>query len=130
VTHASSSAEKVNLFWSLFHGRDDVYPLRWEDRKGRSGYSPACANEWDRKLCLKPKGKCADCQNRNLLPVTEEVLRDHLQGKHTIGVYPLLTDDRCWFLAADFDEKYWQDDILTFFKTCNEIISYETTRTV
>ena len=121
VTKASSSAEKVNLFWSLFHGRDDVYPLRWEDRKGRSGYSPACANEWDRNLCLKPKGKCADCQNRNLLPVTEEVLRDHLQGKHTIGVYPLLTDDRCWFLAADFDKKYWQDDILTFLKTCNEM---------
>ncbi len=121
VTNASSSPDKIRLFWSLFHGRDDVYPLRWEDRKGRSGYSPACANEWDRSLCLKPKGKCTNCQNRSLLPVTEEVIRDHLRGKHTIGLYPLLTDDRCWFLAADFDKKHWQDDILIFLKTCTEM---------
>jgi len=121
VTNASPSSKKVNLFWNFFHGRDDVYPLRWEARKGRSGYSPACANEWNRKLCLKPKGKCADCQNRSLLPVTEEVIRDHLQGKHTIGVYPLLTDDRCRFLAVDFDKEDWQDDILTFQRTCREM---------
>jgi hypothetical protein len=41
-----TAAERVALFRSLFRGRQDVFPLRWENRKnGRSGYSPACENE-------------------------------------------------------------------------------------
>jgi len=120
LTNASSSVDKVGLFGSLFRGREDVYPIRWEDKKGRSGYSPACANEWERTL-LKPKGKCANCKNRKLLPVTEEVIRDHLQGKHTIGVYPLLADDRCWFLAADFDQIKCREDALVFLEICEKM---------
>jgi superfamily II DNA or RNA helicase len=109
------------MFASLFRGREDVYPVRWEDKKGRSGYSPACANEWNRSLCQKPSGKCANCKNRKFLPVTEEVIRDHLQGKHTIGVYPLLAGDRCWFLAIDFDQKNWQEDALVFLEMCEKM---------
>ena len=121
ISQVSSSAEKVRLFQNLFRGREDVYPVRWEDKKGRSGYSPACANEWNRPLCLKPKGKCADCKNRQLLPLTEEVIQGHLQGKHTIGIYPLLPDDCCRLLAVDFDKKNWQKDALVFLKTCEEM---------
>jgi len=36
------------------------------------------------------------------------VIHLHLTGKHTIGVYPLLIDETCWFLAADFDKAAWQ----------------------
>ena len=67
------SAEKVALFRCLFRGRTDVYPLRWESTKGKSGYSPACGNEWRPGVCYKPKVKCGECDQRLLLPVTRTV---------------------------------------------------------
>jgi superfamily II DNA or RNA helicase len=121
VTNNSSSAAKVALFKSLFRGREDVYPVRWERKDGKSGYSPACALEWKRPLCGKPVVKCANCENRKLLPITDEVILGHLTGKHTIGVYPLLYDETCWFLAADFDKKTWLEDAKAFLDTCNQI---------
>jgi superfamily II DNA or RNA helicase len=65
--------------------------------------------------------KCSDCENRDLKPVTDEVIRGHLHGKHTVGVYPLLPNETCWFLAVDFDKKSWQEDVGVFLKTCGEI---------
>jgi superfamily II DNA or RNA helicase len=121
VTNNSSKEDQVALFRSLFHGREDIYAVRWEAKKGNSGYSPACAHEWERPLCGKPKTKCADCENREFKPLTDQVILDHLLGKHTIGVYPLLPDETCWFLAVDFDKKSWQEDAVTFLKTCEEI---------
>jgi len=125
VTQKSSSAEKIALFRSLFHGREDVYPVRFESKKtGRSGYQPACANEWARGLCEKPKIKCADCPNRCFLPVTDEVVRWHLSGKDdrcrdfVMGVYPMLQDECCFFLAVDFDRQDWRDDAAAFQQTC------------
>ena len=64
VRHDSPTADKVALFRSLFRGREDVYPVRWESKAGRSGYSPACGNEWLPGICEKPRIKCADCPNR------------------------------------------------------------------
>ncbi|HRH15666.1 MAG TPA: hypothetical protein PK225_15120, partial [Azonexus sp.] len=43
--------EKIVLFRRLFRGRTDVYPVRWESKAGKSGYSPACANEWRASFC-------------------------------------------------------------------------------
>lgn len=46
-------------------------------------------------------------------PVTAEVIDRHLRGRgadgrdFTIGVYPMLADEACWFLAIDFDKKTW-----------------------
>lgn len=120
VTNSSPTKEKIALFRSLFSGREDVYPVRWEGKNGRSGYSPACSIEWDRALCGKPKVKCGECENRKFLPVTDKVIHDHLAGRHTIGVYPLLSDETCRFLAADFDKANWQDDISAFLETCSE----------
>ncbi len=111
----------MSLFRSLFRGREDVFPVRWERKDGRSGYSPACALEWKRPLCGKPAIKCGNCENRQLLPLRDEVIHDHLTGKQTIGVYPLLTDETCLFLAADFDKKTWQEDANAFIATCNQI---------
>lgn len=62
--------EKVKLFASLFRDREDMYPVRWESKAGKSGYSPACANEWRAGICEKPRIKCGDCQHRALIPVT------------------------------------------------------------
>lgn len=86
-----STAEKVSLFRRLFRGRTDVYPIRWEAKtSGKSGYSPACANEWRTGVCEKPRIKCGDCGNRLLIPLSGAVIYDHLAGEHTVGVYPLL----------------------------------------
>ncbi len=115
----STSAEKVALFMDLFRGRADVYPKRWVNTKNNtSGYSPACANEWAYGLCDKRKVKCGECPNQAFIPVTEKTIHDHFQGRHVIGVYPMLQNETCWFLAVDFDKGQWQDDVAAFTKTC------------
>ena len=103
-----STTGKIALFRRLFRGRADVYPLRWESAKGKSGYAPACGNEWKSGVCNKPRIKCGDCNQRLLLPITDQVIYDHLAGRQTVGVYPLLADDTCYFLVVDFDEGDWR----------------------
>lgn len=112
---------KVDLFRNLFRGRADVYPIRWESKAGKSGYAPACANEWRPGVCEKPRIKCGDCGNRQLLPLTDEVIFRHLAGDVVVGIYPLLPDDTCYFLAVDFDEAEWRDDARAFVQSCHEI---------
>ena len=117
-----STAEKVALFRRLFRGRTDVYPVRWESKtSGKSGYVPACANEWRAGVCEKPRIKCGDCSNRLLIPLSDVVMYDHLAGEHTVGVYPLLEDDTCYFLAVDFDEADWRDDARAFIQSCEDL---------
>src|SRR2546422_7712764 len=114
-----TSSEKVALFRSMFRGREDVYPnLGTNAKTGRKGYAPACANEWVRDVCEKPRIKCGECPNQAFLAVEDRVILDHLQGRHVVGVYPLLTDETCWFLAADFDKASWTDDVAAFMETC------------
>jgi len=112
---------KVDLFRNLFRGRADVYPIRWESKAGKSGYAPACANEWRPGVCEKPRIKCGDCGNRQLLPLTDEVIFRHLAGDVVVGIYPLLPDDTCYFLAVDFDEAEWRDDARAFVQSCHEL---------
>ena len=115
----SASKRKIELFMGLFRGRSDVYPKHWVNtRKDTKGYSPACGNEWVRGACDKRRVKCGECPNQAFIPVTEKTIRDHLQGRHVIGVYPMLEDETCWFLAVDFDKGQWQDDVTAFVETC------------
>lgn len=128
VMAASSAAEKIALFRSLFAGRADVFPVRWENRKtAKSGYAPACANEWVKGICGKPQVKCGECPHQAFIPVTDDVIEKHLRGGEgargsgvdfVAGVYPLLPDETCWFLAADFDEESWAADALAVLETC------------
>lgn len=117
-----STDEKVALFRRLFRGRTDVFPVRWESKTtGKSGYAPACANEWRAGVCEKPRIKCGDCGHRLLIPLSDAVIYNHLAGDHTVGVYPLLEDDSCYFLAVDFDEAEWRDDAQAFMQSCVEL---------
>ncbi len=117
-----STNDKIVLFRRLFRGRTDVYPVRWESKStGKTGYAPACANEWRAGICEKPRIKCSDCSHRLLIPLSDPVIYDHLAGEHAIGVYPLLSDDSCHFLAVDFDEAEWKDDALAFVHSCQEL---------
>lgn len=117
-----STAQKVALFRDRFRGRTDVYPVRWESKTtGKSGYAPACANEWRAGVCEKPRIKCGDCAHRVLIPLSDAVIYAHLAGEHTVGVYPLLDDDTCHFLAVDFDEEQWREDAQAFRATCQTL---------
>lgn len=81
VNKNSPSNTKIALFRRLFAGRPDVFPIRWENRKaGRSGYSPACSNEWVKGICDKPKVKCGECQNQAFIPFSEDIIEKHLRG--------------------------------------------------
>jgi hypothetical protein len=130
INNQSSEEAKINLFRSLFRGREDVYPKRFESLKtGKKGYQPVCRNEWVSGICEKPRVRCEDCIHRQFLPVTDDVIRNHLLGMDpqdrsdrdfTIGVYPMLLDETCWFLAADFDKASWKDDARAFCNTCKE----------
>lgn len=125
VTNSSSVSEKVAFFSRLFAGRPDVFPARWENRKtGRAGYSPACFNEWEKGICGKPKVKCGECPHQAFIPLSDEIIEKHLRGgdarsgDFVAGVYPLLQDETCWFLAADFDQEAWAEDARALLKTC------------
>jgi superfamily II DNA or RNA helicase len=115
---ATTSAEKVRLFMSLFKGRNDVYAKRWEGREGRSGYSPVCLNEWNPGLCGKPEAKCGFCKQRAYATLDEKVIEAHLRGNIIVGIYPLRQDEKCHFLAIDFDRDGWQQDVATLREVC------------
>jgi hypothetical protein len=124
----ASNNEKIALFRSLFRGREDVFALRWENpRTGKSGYAPACTNEWQDGVCEK-KGRakhggsavCGTCKAQAFRPVTDDEVARHLKGGQTMGVYPLLQNDTCWFLAVDFDGDQWQRDAAAFSGVCRE----------
>jgi hypothetical protein len=129
INNQSSQEGKIRLFRSLFKGREDVFPRRFVNTKtGKSGYAPACRNEWQAGICQKPKISCQECNFRAFIPVSDAIIRNHLKGNNpndrttgrdfTIGVYPLLTDESCWFLAVDFDKSTWAEDARAFLETC------------
>ena len=119
VTNRSPTRDKIAFFRTLFAGRVDVYPRRWENvAKGRTGYAPVCANEWKHGLCRKPAVSCGLCSNQKFLPVTDATIESHLRGHATIGIYPMLPDDTCRFVAADFDKRTWYRDADAFLAAC------------
>ena len=101
ITANSPAAEKITLFRRLFAGRSEVFPVRWENRNtGKSGYAPACANEWVRGVCGKPQVKCGECPNQAFIALSDNVIASHLRGADpgrsgnadfVAGVYPVLS---------------------------------------
>jgi len=131
INNQSSPEAKIAFSRSLFRGREDVYAKRFESKKtGKSGYQPVCKNEWVQGICEKPKVNCNNCNKRSLEQITDEVIRNHLAGfippktewknptPFVMGVYPLLQDETCYFLAVDFDKDTWQEDVKAFIDTC------------
>lgn len=125
-----SLEEKVNLFRSLFQGREDVFARRWfSSTTGKSGYQPVCSREWDREYCNKKKYKCAECPNREFQPLGYNDIYRHLEGKDpdgrdVVGVYAILEDNTCNFLCCDFDDKScehgYQDDVRAYVSVCRD----------
>jgi superfamily II DNA or RNA helicase len=108
VTGQSPAAEKVAFYAKLFRARGDVHAVRWDsDRTGRGGWMPAVQGGF--RKGVRPA-------DRRYLPLTEEVVTRHLSGELEIGLYPLLDDDRCHWLAADFDGATAMLDALAYVK--------------
>lgn len=132
VSKNSTPQEKINLFKSLFVGREDVFALRWSNAKsGKSGYSPVCENKWQSGKCDMKKYSCADCPFKLPVRLSDQYIFNHLAGRDfacrdVIGLYPLMEGDLCQFLALDFDSHdktvpfQWKSDILAVKKVCNE----------
>jgi superfamily II DNA or RNA helicase len=117
-----TAEQRIALFRSLFRGRDDIYAIRWESNDGRSGYMPKADRDWKSYLRAKDKDrKKVDRLTRKYRPLTDDVVRGHLVGEHTLGLYPLLQDETCWLLAVDFDKKTWQQDAAAFLASCHEL---------
>ncbi len=116
--------QKIELFKSLFIGREDVYAKRFYNmNSGKSGYAPACANEWVRGICDKKQYKCVDCPNKSFIAVNNRVIFNHLKGddehfRDVIGTYVMLPDETTRFLAIDFDEEGWQEDVAAVRSIC------------
>ncbi|HEY5845839.1 MAG TPA: hypothetical protein VIT42_03505, partial [Microlunatus sp.] len=108
VTMASPVADKLALYGDRFRARRDVYAVRWENRRaGTSGWMPSVAGRWRKGM---------DRRSARYLPLTPEVIAAHLAGDVFIGLYPLLSDNSCWFLVADFDGGSAMLDALAYAK--------------
>jgi superfamily II DNA or RNA helicase len=113
VHGGSSPAEKVAFFGALFAARTNVYAIRYDNRRtGKAGWVPATRGGFRRGV---PHA------GRDYLPLTAEVVAEHLTGKAHIGLYPLLDGDRCWWLAADFDGPDAMIDALMYLKAARTI---------
>lgn len=108
VTMASPVADKLALYGDRFQSRRDVYAVHWENRRaGTSGWMPSVAGRWRKGM---------DRRSARYLPLTPEVIAAHLAGDVFIGLYPLLNDNSCWFLVADFDGGAAMLDALAYAK--------------
>src|SRR5712692_3434733 len=117
VDKEERARKRIALFRSLFRGREDVYARRWENADGRSEYAPAAVKDWKAINKSRPEDrKKVDQKTRKFIPVTDAVIENYLLGKETVGLYPLLPDETCWFLAPDFDKKTWEYDPQAFRK--------------
>ena len=121
----STLEDKIKLYRSLFYGRNDVFALRWDNKsKNTHGYKPYCINEWKHGICNKSEIKCSDCDFRKFKLLEDKDILEHLSGKKTIGLYPLLPNDKCKFLAIDFDDTSWQKDSLLVGNTFKKFNIY------
>ncbi len=113
--------QKIVIFRNLFRGRTDVFANRWQNKQGRSGYSVACNNEWVQGICNKPRVKCQDCSHRQFTEINDQIIYRHLAGQQVVGLYPLMLDNTCYFLAADFDKGQWQEEVKAMSKACQSL---------
>lgn len=116
-----SPEQKIAIFRGLFRGRTDIFANRWQNKQGRSGYSVACNNEWVQGICHKPRIKCQDCNHRQFTELNDQIIYRHLAGQQVVGLYPLMHDNTCYFLAADFDKGQWQEEVKAMSKACQNL---------
>ncbi len=126
-SNSYSPEQKIAIFRGLFRGRTDIFANRSQNKQGRSGYSVACNNEWVQGICHKSRVKCQDCNHRLFTEINDQIIYRHLAGQQVVGLYPLMHDNTCYFLAADFDKGHWQDEVKAMSQACR---SFEIPHTI
>ena len=113
------STDKIKLYRSLFRGREDIFARRW-DKTG--GYFPDYTFDWNEFNAHKAHGgTIKDFEHKAPTPLTDGIIRKHLTGQMTIGIYPILEDNTSYFLAADFDGGNWLNDCLTYQQELDKV---------
>ena len=124
--------ELANTILELFSPRTDVVAQHFE---GSKGWYTMCDNYRILNLCKKPGNKnypCKECSNRTNTKLTVELLQKHVAGDIYLGIFPLLLDNTCKFIVADFDNHdpvknlNPYQDIVELYNVCevNEIPCY------
>lgn len=116
-------SNKIQVIKHNYKGRQDVFAKHWKTKDGqKAGFSPVCYNEWKKGLCSKP---CHTCENSDYVPLSDSHLLDHLKGKSIYGIYPLLPDNTCHFIAADFDNHRYDRNPLNDVKMFHEVCAVQ-----
>src|SRR5258706_12229221 len=115
-----SLPSQIQLFKSVFQSREDVFAVHWE-KGNKSGYMPAYFYDPYLYRVHKIKGGTFQSYNdKTYQKLTDKEITKHLNGEQLIGVYPLLTDNTSWFLAADFDKENWVEQCKKFISVCKQ----------
>lgn len=112
---------QIELYKSLFKGRDDAFAVRWE-KGSKNGYMSKYQYDPYQYRMHKMRGGTFQNYNEKIYsPYSDDQIAMHLRGEQLIGIYPLLKDNTSWFIAADFDKTNWENECIIFIKSCNEI---------
>ena len=117
-----NNQEKIKVFKSYFKGRDDIYAYRYFNKnKQQYSWGTKCGNQFKEGCRLgKQKRACSNCPTAAWMPLTDDILNAHFKGQEQnigIGIYPLLRDHTCYFLAMDFDDDHWFEDLYSVYQT-------------
>jgi len=122
MIYPSITQKHINTFRNLFHGREDVFAIRWQKGK-KKGYMPAYSYDpYMYRLHKMQGGTFKSYKDKSYLPLNDEQIYKHLTGSHFIGIYPLLQNEKSKFIVADFDKENWINESIEFIRTCE---SYE-----
>lgn len=126
VNDAKSNTSKISIFKNLFVGRSDVIAKQYKYKnEDKVGYTPYCRNDWKYGVCPKKKGRssglCKACKAKSFVAYSDLIIKKHLKGEITLGIYPMLNGDKASFLVIDFDKKNWQKEVLIIANLCNEL---------
>lgn len=110
----------LQLFRSIFRGREDVFAVRWEKGK-RNGYMPTYSYDpYLYRIHRMKGGTFKNYKDKTYSKLTDQEIRKHLRGEQFIGIYPLLVDNTSWFIAADFDKEHWAEESQKLIAACSE----------
>lgn len=116
----SSTKEKIDLYKSYFRGRDDVFAFKYISKDGKKGYITSCKNRPNiTGYCSKNKG-CNSCPYKEDLELSDDLLIKHFKGEISLGIYPIIDNDYCYFVAVDFDDKDFKESALTVSHTLHK----------
>lgn len=101
-----SKQDKIDLFKSLFIGREDVYAKHWISKDGsKKGYAP---------VTFSFRGK-------DYISIDNSAIQRHLEGKIRIGTYAVIDQTMAKFLVLDLDKKSFIEDTRAINTVCKEL---------